>query len=49
MLNNLRMAMIVTRREVHDQFRDWRIIFPVVALTLLFPALMNFTARQAVN
>jgi uncharacterized membrane protein SpoIIM required for sporulation/ABC-type transport system involved in multi-copper enzyme maturation permease subunit len=43
------MALVVTRREVRDQFRDWRIIFPVVVLTLVFPYLMNFTARQAVN
>lgn len=49
MLNSLRMALIITRREVRDQFRDWRIIFPVFVLTLIFPALMNFTARQAVN
>ncbi len=42
-------ALIVTRREVRDQFRDWRIIFPVVVLTLFFPSLMNFTARQAVS
>jgi len=49
MWNSLRMALVVTRREVRDQFRDWRIIFPVVVLTLVFPYLMNFTARQAVN
>ena len=49
MLNSLRMALVVTRREVRDQFRDWRIIFPVVVLTLVFPSLMNFTARQAMN
>lgn len=42
-------ALIITRREVHDQFRDWRIIFPVVVLTVFFPALMNFTASQAVS
>jgi uncharacterized membrane protein SpoIIM required for sporulation/ABC-type transport system involved in multi-copper enzyme maturation permease subunit len=46
---SLRMALVVTRREVRDQLRDWRIIFPVVTLTLVFPSLMNFTARQAVN
>jgi len=45
----LASAWIVTRREVRDQFRDWRIIFPIVALTIFFPALMNFTASQAVN
>ena len=49
MLANLRPALIITRREVRDQFRDWRIIFPVVVLTLIFPALMNFTASQAVQ
>ncbi len=53
MLNNLtaslRMALVITRREVRDQLRDWRIIFPIVTLTLVFPYLMNFTARRAVN
>jgi uncharacterized membrane protein SpoIIM required for sporulation/ABC-type transport system involved in multi-copper enzyme maturation permease subunit len=49
MLGSLRMALVISRREVRDQFRDWRIIFPVVVLTLVFPMLMNFTARQAVQ
>lgn len=49
MLANLRPALIITRREVRDQFRDWRIVFPVVVLTLIFPGLMNFTAAQAVQ
>ena len=40
---------MITRREVRDQFRDWRIIVPVVILTLFFPLLMNFTAGQAVG
>ena len=43
---NLLPAWIVMRRELRDQLRDWRIIFPIVMLTLFFPALMNFTARQ---
>lgn len=42
-------ALIITRREVRDQFRDWRIILPVAALTIFFPGLMNFTAGQAVS
>jgi ABC-type transport system involved in multi-copper enzyme maturation permease subunit len=46
---SLRMALVITRREVRDQLRDWRIIFPIVTLTLVFPYLMNFTARRAVN
>ncbi len=41
-------ALIVTRREIRDQLRDWRIIAPVIILTLFFPLLMNFTAGQAV-
>jgi len=49
MLNDLQMALIITRREVRDQFRDWRIIFPIIVLTVFFPGLMNFTARQAVE
>jgi uncharacterized membrane protein SpoIIM required for sporulation len=47
--DSLKPAFIVTRREIRDQFRDWRVIFPIAALTMFFPALMNFTARQAVN
>ncbi len=42
-------ALIITRREIHDHFRDWRIIFPVVTLTLFFPGLMNFTAERVVS
>jgi uncharacterized membrane protein SpoIIM required for sporulation len=49
MLPDLKSALIVTRREVRDQFRDWRILVPIIALTLFFPALMNFTAREAVG
>ena len=32
--HDLRMALIVTRREVRDSFRDWRIIIPIMLLTL---------------
>ena len=49
MLRNLRPALIVTRREIRDQFRDWRILVPILALTLFFPGLMNFAAREAVS
>src|SRR5260221_4541183 len=33
--------MIVTRREVRDSFRDWRIMTPIFMLTLVFPLLAN--------
>jgi uncharacterized membrane protein SpoIIM required for sporulation/ABC-type transport system involved in multi-copper enzyme maturation permease subunit len=49
MWSDLRQSLIVTRREVRDQFRDWRIIVPILALTLFFPGLMNFTAQQVVS
>jgi uncharacterized membrane protein SpoIIM required for sporulation/ABC-type transport system involved in multi-copper enzyme maturation permease subunit len=42
----LHPALIIARREVRDQFRDWRIIFPVVGLTLVFPFIMNWTAER---
>lgn len=45
----IRPALFVARREIRDQFRDWRIIFPVVALTLIFPFIMNWTASQILN
>ena len=44
MINSLRPAWYIVRREVRDQLRDWRIIFPVLGLTIFFPLLMNFTA-----
>jgi uncharacterized membrane protein SpoIIM required for sporulation len=42
-------AWIVAKREIRDQFRDWRILAPIIMLTLFFPLLMNFTAQQAVD
>lgn len=42
-------ALIITRREVRDQFRDWRVMLPILVLTIFFPWLMNFTARQATS
>lgn len=47
--HDLQMALIITRREVRDSFRDWRIIIPIVLLTLIFPGLANFTASKLVN
>lgn len=46
---SLARVLIVTRREVRDQLRDWRIILPVVVLTLFFPLLMNFTADRLLD
>ena len=44
--DSLRRALIVTRREVRDSLRDWRIVVPIVILTLFFPFLMDFTAHE---
>ncbi len=45
-MNSLHPVWVITRREVRDQFRDWRIVFPIVLLTSFFPWLLNFTAEQ---
>lgn len=42
-------ALIITRREIRDSFRDWRIIAPIVILTLIFPWIMNLSTRLAIN
>ncbi|NIM94334.1 MAG: ABC transporter permease subunit [Anaerolineales bacterium] len=42
-------AWIIAKREIKDQVRDWRILSPIIILTLFFPVLMNFTAQQAVD
>lgn len=47
--HDLEMALIIARREIRDSFRDWRIIIPILLLTLFFPALMNFTAGRLFN
>ncbi|MCG3212762.1 MAG: hypothetical protein FOGNACKC_06456 [Anaerolineae bacterium] len=42
-------AMVITRREVRDSLKDWRIVSPVIVLTLIFPFIMDFTSRFATN
>ena len=44
-----RGTLLIARREVRDQLRDWRIVLPIVGLTLFFPLLMNATAKAMVN
>ena len=46
---NLRTIWMVARREFIDQFRDWRIIVPMLLLVTLFPFIADDTTRQAVN
>ncbi|GAB4576446.1 MAG: hypothetical protein Kow0077_32820 [Anaerolineae bacterium] len=42
-------ALIVTRRELIDSLRDWRIMAPIFILTLGFPALSQFGAALMLN
>jgi uncharacterized membrane protein SpoIIM required for sporulation len=39
-------ALVITRREMLDSFRDWRIIVPIVLLTFFFPFLAQFAAGR---
>ncbi|MCX8067639.1 MAG: stage II sporulation protein M [Anaerolineae bacterium] len=32
----------LVRRELRDSLRDWRILFPIFAMTVIFPLLMRF-------
>lgn len=40
---------LVARREFLDQFRDWRIVVPMVLLISVFPFIADDTTRQAVS
>lgn len=42
-------ALILTRREIRDSLRDWRIVAPILILTLIFPWIMNLSTRFAIN
>ena len=42
----MRNALIITRREVRDSFRDWRIVTPIIILTFLFPFLAQSIATS---
>jgi uncharacterized membrane protein SpoIIM required for sporulation/ABC-type transport system involved in multi-copper enzyme maturation permease subunit len=46
---HLGIVWLIARRELRDQFRDWRILFPMIVLTVFFPFLMNYTAGQAME
>lgn len=45
----LASALVITRRELRDSLQDWRIVTPIIILTLIFPFLMDFTSRWATN
>jgi uncharacterized membrane protein SpoIIM required for sporulation/ABC-type transport system involved in multi-copper enzyme maturation permease subunit len=45
----VRLVLALAQREIRDTLRDWRMVIPMVVLTLLFPALMSFVADMALN
>jgi ABC-type transport system involved in multi-copper enzyme maturation permease subunit len=45
----LRLLLVLIRREISDTLRDWRMVVPIVVLTLLFPALMSLVADMALG
>lgn len=42
-------ALIITRREIKDTLRDWRIVMPILVLVLGFPVLANFVAASGLS
>ncbi len=46
---DLDMIWLVAWRELRDQLRDWRIIFPMVILTLVLPFLADLGAQAAID
>ena len=49
MRRNMQAIWMVARREFVDQFRDWRIVVPMLLLVSLFPFIADDTTRQAIN
>ena len=48
-VEEFRIIWLVAWRELRDQLRDWRIIIPMVILTLVLPFLANAGALAAIN
>ena len=48
MMSMISDALIITRREIRDSIRDWRIMAPILILTLVFPWVMNVSTRFAI-
>src|SRR5215510_1655670 len=49
MRRNWQGIWLVARREFQDQFRDWRIVVPMLLMVSIFPFVADNTTRQAVN
>lgn len=49
MIRQFGMAWLITKRELMDQMRDWRILIPMIVLTAFFPYLMTVAAQTAID
>ncbi|MBN2115011.1 MAG: stage II sporulation protein M [Anaerolineales bacterium] len=49
MRHSLSAIWMVARREFIDQFRDWRIVVPMLILVSVFPFIADDTTRIAIN
>jgi len=47
--DSMRLLSVLVRREIRDTLRDWRMVTPIVILTLFFPGLMSFVANAAMR
>ena len=45
----VRLVRVLVEREIKDTLRDWRIVVPIVILTLFFPVLMSVFADVALD
>jgi uncharacterized membrane protein SpoIIM required for sporulation len=46
---DLKITWLLAWRELRDQLRDWRIIFPMIVLTLVLPFLADLGAQAAIT
>jgi len=49
MKESLRLVLVLVGREIRDTSRDWRMIVPIIVLTLFFPVLMSWVANLALR
>jgi len=48
-IEEFKVVWLVAWRELRDQLRDWRIIIPMIILTVVLPFLANAGAQAAIN
>jgi uncharacterized membrane protein SpoIIM required for sporulation/ABC-type transport system involved in multi-copper enzyme maturation permease subunit len=46
MFETLRLTLVITKRELHDHFRDWRIMGPIFLLVVILPWFMNYASGR---